>query len=365
MTKNKINSLQLCSMVTFIIISTITGIGMTNLIKVANRDSYLSVIISAIMGIIPLVMIIIIGNYDKEANINEIINEVFGKYVGKFINFLLFFWVLIIGIVTMYSICNFIVSQFLSATPILAIAIFVGIVVLYALIKGGEVISRVGTVLLVFTLILYVVSVLSLIYQVDFSNLQPFLEKGVMRPLKGGGILFLTNIVPIFLILGFPRGMAVDEKNYNKMLIVFYIIAIVMAFLTTFITTSVLGLNIASAYQYPEYTILRKISLFGFLDRIENLISMQWYFRCFVMLSIVSHFLKNTVKDKSNSKLLSLVIVVLLILGSVYIFKNNTIFEEFILNVYPYINLGFLGLFGVIMIGCMVKKKKKKLATAG
>jgi spore germination protein KB len=201
----------------------------------------------------------------------------------------------------------------------------------------------------------------SLFPQIEVDNFKPVLEFGIGKPIQGGIILFFTNVVPILMLLMIPRKRVVDKEKYNKLLIIFYILGVIMAFITTFITISILGINLASIYQYPEYIVLKKISLFGFLDRIENIISIQWIFRCFMMLEMVVYYISNSIKKDNKSKLLPFGIIVVIIVSSLWYFKNNTIFSEFILKKYPYINLVLFLLMIVVSIGWLVKKRKLKV----
>ena len=356
MEKNKISSLQIACLCTFIIVATIPGIGTTNTIQIAGIDAYLGVIVAGILGVIALIIVKIIGDYNHNKNFNEIIDEFFGKYFGFFVKIIVCAVVLTMGIVTMYSICNLVISQFLSTTPMFFISLAMGLVIFYNVSKGLEVMGRVGVILLFFTLLLFTTAVLSLIVQVDVSNLKPMLASGIDEPLWSGVLLSLTSVVPIIMLPIIPRNKVFDKTKLNKKIIIFYALAILMAFLTVFLTIGILGGNLASFYQYPEYTALKKISLFGFLDRVENLISIQWLFRAYMMLCFIVYFLKETVKKESNSKLLIFIFTAIIVVGSVYAFQSNTRFNAFIIKIFPYTNLVLLVIAFILAVLIVIKK---------
>ena len=58
----KINSLQLASLIICPILSASIGIGLYNAIQIAKNDSYISIIISTIIGLIPIFMLLTIAN---------------------------------------------------------------------------------------------------------------------------------------------------------------------------------------------------------------------------------------------------------------------------------------------------------------
>ena len=349
MTNNKISSLQVGVILSFIILSTTSWIGLTDIIEIAGRDAYISVIVAFILGIISLIMILLINDKDNKFNIKKLILKIFGKYIGTFINMVIDIIMIIIGIVTLYGLSNFIISQFLSDTNIIYIYISISILVIYCVSKGIDVIARSSVILLFFSIILFLIGNISLIEEINLDYLKPVLEYGIKYPVLGGIILFLTNIVPIYIILIIPRNMISDKESYSKYIIFFYIFSMVSIFITTFITIASMGINLARMYEYPEYIILKRISLFGFLDRIENIICIQWIFRGFIMLCMIIYYVSNNVK-KNSSMIFRIIVMGIIIFINLIYFKNNTMYGEFILNIYPFINLSLFMIFIIIGI---------------
>ena len=54
--------------------------------------------------------------------------------------------------------------------------------------------------------------------------------------------------------------------NYSKLCV----------FAIPFLVMSVFGVELATLYQYPEFQILRRVSLGGFIERVESTLSIQW-----------------------------------------------------------------------------------------
>ncbi len=50
----------------------------------------------------------------------------------------------------------------------------------------------------------------------------------------------------------------------------------IIIFTIAIVTSSILGKYLLQTYQYPVYITLKRISLFNFIDRIENFLSFQW-----------------------------------------------------------------------------------------
>ncbi len=353
----KINAFQYAILIIFPILSIFNGIGFHNIIKISKRDCYFSVLFSYLIGLIILAMIIYISNYEKDKNIHEKINIIFGKPIGNIINAIINIIIFIICIVTIYGICNFVTSQFLSETPVLVIGIMIGIVIVYNITKGIEVITRSNIIFLAIILTLSIISFISLIPQIDKSNLKPILENGLIPPLKGSIYLTLTNIVPTLAILTIPKSKVIDYPKINKFLIISYTLSYIIIFLISIKTISILGLNLTEIYEYPEYIVLKKISLFNFFDKIENIIFIKWILTSFSTLSLLIYYLNNSIKTKKQNIITPIIITTIIVLISTYYFKNNTLFTNFIETKYSYINLILLAIFAIITISIVIKKK--------
>lgn len=356
--KNKtINSLQFGTLFSFTILSTLIGIGFNNVTRIAKVDSYISILLAYIIGFIPILLFIYLFNQEK--TITELTKETFGKILGTIINYLLLIPILIIGICSVYSISNFMVSQFLSDTPIIIIYVIPSLVILYGLIKGIETISRTSLILYVIMILLFFIAIFGLAPQIEISNYKPILEHGLINPLKGSLIFVLSDIIPLFVMLSISKKNIINKEKTTKSIIIFYSISILIMFLNIAMTIGTLGIHLTDMYQYPEYMVLKQITLFDFLDRIENFVTIQWVFRTFMLVSMIVYYIQNTIKKDDNSKLLPSIILAIIIILDIIIFKNNTIFTNFALKIYPYTNLFLFILITIISIGVFIKKQRR------
>ena len=190
------------------------------------------------------------------------------------------------------------------------------------------------------------------------SNLKPYLENEIGTPLRGSILLTLTNVTPIFMLLIIPRKRISDNKNAWKYFTFFYFLAFLFAFLAIVLSIGSLGIYLCQVYQYPEYTVLKKISLFNFIERIENFIYIKWILNSFITLSLVVYHLSSFIK-KDSRKVVPIISTILLILGSRYLFQNNTLFYHIGLNIFPYVCLCLFLVYLIIGITTFWKKRTK------
>ena len=129
-------------------------------------------------------------------------------------------------------------------------------------------------------------------------------------------------------------------------------------FLVMLLTMGNLGIYLSSIYQYPEYIALKNISIFGFIDRIENLVSSQWIFGLFINLTMVVYFLANTVKKDYHGKIVPTIITLAILFTSAYIFKNNTMFNNYTYNYSLFPRIIILVILTFMVIAIYFKKRR-------
>lgn len=360
---NKISVFQFSILIMFLILSSFSGIGFHNIIKISSTDSYISLIISYFLGLIILIITIYILNYQKDKSIHEKINLLFGNIIGTIINIIINIILIIISVVLIYGICNFIVSQYLSETPILIIGIMLGLVIIYAVSKGIETLTRSNIIFLTIALTLSALSFISLFPQIDTNNLKPVLEHGINSPIKAAIVITLTNILPIIAILVIPKNKIINNHKTSKYLFITYTASYIIMILITIKTISVLGIHLTEIYQHPEYIVLKKISILNFFDKIENIIFIKWILSSFSSLTILVYCLSNyinkiKIKEKKLPNIIppTIITIIIITISHLY-FKNNTIFTNFIENYYPYINLFLFILLIIITIKIFIRKK--------
>ena len=326
---NKINCTQFSSIIIMLILSSFLGVGIFSLIKASGIDAYLSIILGGIIGSIFIYLFITIFNYEPSLTLKDKINKLFGKKIGFILNFILFIIIFSMGTSSIFNLTIFISSQFLPETPLLLIALVFSFLVIFINTKGIDVISKTSFILVIINLIFYLFAFIGLIPSFDISNIKPFLEHGLNRPLKGAIFVIGFNIIPIFLLLMIPKNIIVDKKKINKHIIIAYLLGIILMTSVLFLTLGVLGIYLSSIYQYPEYIVLKNINIFNFIDRIENIITSQWIFSLFINLTMIIYFLSNSIKTNNKSKIIPTFLCLSILFISKKIFSNNTQFNNY------------------------------------
>lgn len=355
----KLSTLQFCAIEYFLILANNVGLTTYILFNYAKQDGLISIILGTILGFIPLAIYLKIINTQPELNIFEKIEYKFKN--AKIINLILVIGIAFFTATNYNNLIDFISSQYLSKTPQIIIALSFLPAIIYILNKGTTIIGRTVFILLIISIALVLLTILGLIWQIKIDNIFPILENGIKEPLICSLIYIAYNITPLFLLTVIPKNEILDKEKLNKRIIITYIISNIIILLIFFLTLSILGTNLANLYQYPEYDVLKKVSLIGFIERTESTISLRWTFYVFTItvlgILFISKYIIHTFKiknEKTNKKIIIIISTIIVIWGKL-IFQNSSKFNKI-----TYSKLPILLSIIMIIIPFIICKKRTK-----
>lgn len=348
----------------FLIRCCFLGICSNNLYFIARQNSYISVIISMVVGIVPVLIYYYIIKNHPDKNIFGIIKYHFGNIFGTVINVMLSAFVFTFATIIFYNLINFIGSQYLYKTPNFAIALIFGFCFFFLLRKGLKTICITSTILFYLFAFLYIITAISLSTQINISNIFPFNQYNFGTILNGSFNVLSLNITPIFLLTLIPYNNIDNKEKFIKKSLIFYLIGCLSILIMVFFTISILSPNFAVILQYTEFHLLKRLKLIGFIERVENILSIQLILVMVIIISyslcFVKEFLIGLFKNVSNKKniIIDLGIYILVILAVLNIFKSSTAANDFYLRKLPILNcIFFIGLPLIIFIITYFKKK--------
>ena len=263
------------------------GISLNYILKYAKQDSYLSMIVGSILGLLPVVVYLYIIKDKKEQSLKEYLQTKAGKIIGTLVWIFMFFFTLLFTSYVFQEFTHFIQIEYLSKTPRIFILFAFLLPLLYLVKKGIKVIGEVSTILFYFSIILLLITCSSLIFQVDFENLLPIFEH-TNQVLDTSFIYVGFNVLPLFFLTNLPFE---KNTNYGKMITSIYFLNMIILTVTTFLTVTILGIHLASTYIYPEFHLLKQVSVIGVLGHLESILAFQGIFDSYIMLAIALYFL--------------------------------------------------------------------------
>lgn len=355
----KISYLELSSLVLAIILAFDSGINIYILKNEAGIDSWISTIIAYLIGIIPLLIVLYIANYQPNLNLFEKNIKLFGKIIGNLINIIIITILFIISITLLYNIVSFITTQFLYHTPMLITSSLLVLLAVYTSCKEANVISHVSLILAFFNLIIFVLISTSLTKDINFEYLLPVMKTPSSNIFTSALKISIINVLPLITILIIPKNNLTNKKKYNKSIVIAYIIGSLISFLITIGTLSVLGIHLVKTFEYSEYIVLKKIRLFGFLERIENIASTMWITQIYIYLTLVIYTIsKFFIRNKHHEEELNyerinqekrLFVITNTIIGVILIIFSNNLFPS-ITTFNNYLSTSFIYIIGILLI---------------
>lgn len=362
----KLRCFQAALLVFFIIHGGMFGAGVNLLLKIAHEDAWIAGILGSIIGFIPFYLFVSFATTHPDGNIFESMETLFGKIFGKIISIIITLFVISFILIYFWNLTNLISSQYLYKTPQLFIYIIFAIPLIYLLLKGIKITLRSITIIFFITTFLYAITFFSLIPQVHFDNVLPILKDGI-PPIIEAALGFVAYCIsPLIFINAIPVHYYEDKENYKKYMIISYIISSISINIVPFLLVSIFGIDLAALYQYPEFQILRRVSIGGFIERVESTLSIQWIFELFVLVAMGMYFIKQGVYHIFHVKKnyvktgLNGLFLIIFIFSSLHLFENNTGANEFTVHIYPFVCYGFLLIFGVIYLFNFIQKKRTK-----
>ena len=355
----KLSSLQFCAIEYFLLLANNVGLTTYILLNHAKQDALISIIIGTILGLIPLKIYIKIINTNPELNIFEKIENKFK--IGKTINLIITLAIIFFTSINYNNLINFISTQYLSKTPEIIITLAFLPAITYLLNKGTTVIGRTIFILLIISLSCMILTILGLIWQIKIDNLLPILENGIKDPIICSLIYITYNITPLFLLTIIPKNEISDKEKLNKRMTITYIIANTITLIMFFLILTILGTNLSKLYQYPEYDMLKKVSLIGFIERTESTISLRWIFYILTVtimgILFITKYITHTfkIKNEKTNKKITLLLSTIIILSGNYMFKNKTSFNKITFETLPILTTLFL-----IILPIIINKKTNK-----
>lgn len=358
---SKIRNLEISLLIWFIMGSGVLGIFFNTAIASANVDAWMSPLIGMVIGIIPVIVILKLINHDENLNINLLLEKKWGKF-GKIISLTIALFVCTFVMLNFYNLTNFISSDYLYNTPRLFISILFIIPIIYVLSFNVVIISRTTMIFGIISIILFSFAVAGVSTQIVPNNIYPILKDGIVPPIIAGLYYVCYIVLPLFLLTIIPKKLIRNKKKFNKRFIITYIISCITLCLMTYLVIASYGIELSLLYQYPEYNILKRISILSLFDRIESIISLVLVLFIYTTCVMGSYYVKQTCFDifklennKKNNVTTMILIVIILLFGAT-IFPNNTIGNVIIINIYHILLTIF---FFVIPLILMLFTKKK------
>lgn len=357
---NKIGINELFAICFSLCVALFPCFGTAIILVTARNASIVTTFVGAIIGFIFLFMILYILNWNKNNNIFKNNYDNF-KLFGSLFNIIYVIGFIYIEIIITWGLINFITSHLLIRNNPYVITLVLFFIIYLAIIKGKEVFSRCCLGLFYILLIVLFFTFTFLTPHVEISNLFPIIDTSFKN--IGYSIYMISSfaVIPFISILSYKKNDISNEKKVNRTIYFAYISGIICLMIFLFLIISIYGINIASIFSYPEYYMFKKINSFNFIQRIENILSLNIFIAFFGCLCNSIYFIKTfinqtfNVKSINTKKYIVLFITIIIPLLSIYLFRNFKI--SFLFRYYPIFSIVLLITLFINFIFVFIKKR--------
>ncbi|AIQ50519.1 GerAB/ArcD/ProY family transporter [Paenibacillus sp. FSL R7-0331] len=251
----------------------------------SGNSSWIAIILAVLLTI-PLMLIYArLHVLFPGKNLYDMLIAVFGGFIGRMFSCLYIWYTLHLGSLVLRNYGEFSKTVALTSTPMLAPMLIVGLLCIWVVNAGLEVVGRSAKFLLLFTLAVIIVVQLLSIPKFEYQHMKPLLDSGwgpVMQDVAGS---FTFPFAEIVVFLGaftvLPR-----KGSAARVLISGVTISGVIIIGVTVRNLLVLGPEILSSLYFPAYVAVSRINVGDFLTRIEGSSAIIFITSLFIKVSL-------------------------------------------------------------------------------
>lgn len=249
----------------------------------ARQDAWASTLLVFVGTCLLVWLIAGLGTRFPRQDVVEISTSLLGKAAGGLVSLVILWAFLHMASIEVRVYAEMIIVGFLPETPIVFLTASMILIAFVTAYSGVEVIGRTADLVFPIFTGMIILSLLTLLFEADFTNLQPVLSRGLVPVLTG-------SIAPIaigsqLLVI----GMLVPHLNTPEKAISSSIRGVVGASLVLLVVVilvvATLGAEEGARAVFPFFKAIRSVRISEFLERVEILAVFSWGFGLFVALS--------------------------------------------------------------------------------
>ncbi|MET1248116.1 GerAB/ArcD/ProY family transporter [Sporolactobacillus sp. STCC-11] len=327
---------------------------------IAQQNMWIALLFSSVMGFLIISICSYFQKHFSGKNIIQIIDNILGKKMGYLVIVILFVtysfqFIYILKEYELYLTDLF--YQFMSPSLIIGLMLLVSI---YSTSAGVEVIARCAQIILPSTVILSIGIFLLLLPDIQFHNILPIFEKGLVPPIKGSFVamawLSELNWTTFYFHTVTESAKRVRRLGY------LYVAAIISSLLLFFILIlGVLGPYTAHSL-YPASLAERYIRIGSFIERTSAFFMSIWILGIFIkvtsLLFILTQCAQALTHIASTSLITSSIAVIYFFLSLFLFTSTSSLFQ----TAYPlFLKTAFSTNFGLLTLIFFIGFLKKKI----
>lgn len=282
MRKEQISGSQVYILIISFMIGTTTAI---SAYTESRQNTWISLLIALALTTPVVIIYGSISNNHPDKDIFQILEHVFGKIIGKIIGAFYTFYFFHLGAICIRNMTEFIHIASFPESPQYFTALFIGILAIYILKAGLEVMVRVNKFVFPFLIFVIGLTVIFVVPRAHITHFLPILEDGWKPVLKNSHLISTFPFGETVVFLSFFDAINKKKKASKIYLKGIYLGALVL-FSVIIRNILVLGpANLASSI-FPSYEAVSLINIGNFVRGTEVIIAVVITIAGFIKVSV-------------------------------------------------------------------------------
>ncbi|WP_162551195.1 GerAB/ArcD/ProY family transporter [Paenibacillus tepidiphilus] len=251
----------------------------------SGNSSWISIIIAVVLAVPLMLVYARLHTLFPGKGLYDMLLSIFGGVFGRLACCLYIWYSLHLGCMVLRNFGEFSKTVALTSTPMLAPMLIIGLLCVWVVNAGIEVLGRSAKFLLLFCIaVTFLVQILS-VPKYDYHHMLPLLERGwgaVWTDVIG---TFTFPFAEIVIMTG-AFGAFPNKGSARRVLLSSLLIAGVIIIAVSLRNLLVLGPDIVSSLYFPSYVAVGRINIGDFLTRIEGSSAIVFVTALFVKVSL-------------------------------------------------------------------------------
>ncbi len=298
--------------------------------KIAGKAGWLA----PVVAIVPLILLVILTqkffNTFKEASLSDVFYKILGNTIGRFVVSLYLIWMLVLLSLYIRYYAERLLSSMLPDTSILFLIISMLVMVFIAARYGLTPIARATEIFFLLFVVILLITFALAIPNVTYRNIMNVSYFDIWPVVKSSHIIL--SIWGYYIFIFFLGDNINDKENIKKFGFKGLILKFVFSLVMLITTIGTLSATLASHISLPFFIMVKNISIWGTIERMESILLSVWVVSDFVIITMFTCFSISIIKSifvLSDTKALVGPVVLLAGVGSLFLFKDRFELESF------------------------------------
>ncbi|MEK3674299.1 GerAB/ArcD/ProY family transporter [Paenibacillus sp. FSL R10-2771] len=273
----------------------------------------------------------------------DMLIAVFGAVFGRVLSCLYIWYALHLGALVLRNFGEFSKTVALTSTPMIAPMLMIGLLCIWVVYAGMEVLGRSAKFLLLFSFIVIVLIQLLSVPKFEYHHMKPLLDSGWGPVFADTAGSFTFPFAEIVIFLG-AFNVLPAKGSATRVLVSGSLIAGIIIIFVTLRNLLVLGPDILSSLYFPSYVAVSRINIGDFLTRIEGSAAIVFVTALFIKVSLCLYVTCNGVSKLFKLKSYRSVVLqmgLIMVYLSDFIYKDIMEMQYFAYHIYKVYALPF------------------------